>query len=54
VTRGLSWRAKALLVAAFPIGLTVLARDYLSGRIARQLDPERCASQIVTQHGSKD
>jgi hypothetical protein len=53
VARGLSWRAKALLVAAFPIGLAVLARDSLSGRIARQLDPERYASHIVTQHADR-
>ncbi|MGZ5144108.1 MAG: glycosyltransferase family 2 protein [Burkholderiales bacterium] len=53
VARGLSWPAKALLVAAFPIGLAVLARDYLSGRIARQLDPERYASHAVTQHADR-
>jgi hypothetical protein len=55
VARGLAWPAKALLVAAFPIGLLVLVRDYVSGRIERQLAPEKYKSRVIAQHAeSKD
>jgi hypothetical protein len=37
ITRELSWLGKALLCAAFPVGIAALARDYLNGRISRQL-----------------
>ena len=37
VTRELSWPGRALLCAAFPVGIAALARDYLNGRISRQL-----------------
>ena len=43
----LPWRAKALLFAAAPVALLLLARDRLSGRIARQLagpKDRRCLS----------
>ena len=41
VARQLCWLARVLLLAAFPVGIAVLARDYLNGRIARQLDQAR-------------
>jgi glycosyltransferase involved in cell wall biosynthesis len=37
LVRPLSWQAQALLVAAAPLALILLARDKLTGRIARQL-----------------
>jgi hypothetical protein len=37
IARELSWPARALVVAAFPLGVAVLARDYVNGRISKQL-----------------
>jgi glycosyltransferase involved in cell wall biosynthesis len=37
ITASLCWRARALLLIAFPLALLLLVRDYASGRIARQL-----------------
>jgi glycosyltransferase involved in cell wall biosynthesis len=37
LARTLPWRSRALLVAAAPLALFLLARDRLTGRIARQL-----------------
>lgn len=42
--RPLSWKARVLLLSAAPLGLALLARDRLSGRIARQLrQPVDCS-----------
>ena len=37
--RPLSWMPRALLIAAAPVALGLLARDHLTGRIAKQLRP---------------
>jgi glycosyltransferase involved in cell wall biosynthesis len=37
LVRPLSWKARALMIAAAPVALVLLARDKLSGRIERQL-----------------
>ena len=44
VLRPLSWSARALLAAAAPTALVLLARDKLSGRIARQLRAGRAST----------
>jgi glycosyltransferase involved in cell wall biosynthesis len=44
----LCWRARALLVLATPVALALLARDRLSGRIARQLRREQLPGLDLT------
>ena len=41
LTRPLDWKAQALLIAAAPIALALIARDKASGRIERQLGAKR-------------
>ena len=41
LARPLSWQAQVLLVCAAPLGIALLARDWVTGRIARQLSAAR-------------
>lgn len=37
IAKTLCWRARALMLAGLPLAVLLLARDYINGRIARQL-----------------
>jgi len=41
VIRELSWPGRAIVCAAFPVGIAALVRDYLNGRISRQLSSRK-------------